>query len=148
MRFLTAGSVLSVCFVCLWAAKGPDWKIGKVLDSKTSRQYLETSASTTASTDGEETTARTQVHHVIVQETELMIAGKDYTYVIHDPVQKAAGIPTQGILNRAIANRGHGCRFVVGDELKYYQEKAKLHVLDADGKECKLDILRQERIQR
>ncbi len=82
---------------------------------------------------------------MIVQDTELMIAGKDYAYVIHDPVAKPVGLPTRGIVTRAIENRGHGCRFVVGDEVKYYQEKAKLHVLDADGKECKLDILRQER---
>jgi len=44
-----------------------------------------------------------------------------------------------------IANHRHGCRFVVGDDVKYSQERGDLWVLDADGKECKEPILRQER---
>jgi hypothetical protein len=44
-----------------------------------------------------------------------------------------------------IANRRHGCRFIVGDNVKYSQEKGDLWVLDADGKEFKVPILRQER---
>ncbi len=51
------------------------------------------------------------------------------------------------ITSHAIAKRKHGCRFIVGDEVKFWQEKAVLHVVDADGKECKLDILRQERLK-
>jgi hypothetical protein len=35
---------------------------------------------------------------------------------------------------------------MVNDKIKYAQEKRKLYVMDADGKECKLDILRQERL--
>lgn len=30
----------------------------------------------------------------------------------------------------------------------YWQEKARLHVIDADGKECKVDVLRQERLKK
>ena len=50
------------------------------------------------------------------------------------------------MLTNAIANRKHGCRFIIGDQAKYAQEKNYLYVLDADGKECTLDITRQERV--
>ena len=82
-----------------------------------------------------------------IQETELLIVGVEYEYVINDFVLKSVGNPLHGSLTRAMANRGHGCRFIVGDFALYYQEGAKLHVLDEDGKECKLDIVRQQRIK-
>jgi len=41
--------------------------------------------------------------------------------------------------------RSH-CRFIVGDDVKYRQEKSMLRVVDADGKECTGEIVRQERV--
>jgi hypothetical protein len=37
------------------------------------------------------------------------------------------------------------CRFIVGDDVKYRQDKSRLHLIDADGKECTGEIVRQER---
>ena len=68
--------------------------------------------------------------------------------MVNDPVAKSVGLATHGIVTRSIANRKHGCRFVIGDDVKYVQEKSKLRVLDADTKECVLDIVRQERRQK
>lgn len=67
--------------------------------------------------------------------------GADYVYTVQDSTRRGGGL-----LTTALANRKHGCRFIVGDEIKYAQEKRKLCVLDADGKECGLDIVRQERL--
>ena len=77
-----------------------------------------------------------------VRDTELLIVGTDYAYVIEDPYATSGPL-----LRRAITNRKHGCRFIIGEDIKYVQEKGKLVVLDPDGKECKLDIVKQERVQ-
>ena len=45
---------------------------------------------------------------------------------------------------RAITNHKHGCRFMIGEDIQYVQEKGKLIVLDLDGKACDLDIIKQE----
>ncbi len=146
--------------------KEPDWKIGRVLDANSSQQtYVTgtvTNTSGTATTIGEATattigktttatgsattagnsTSTTAIHRVSIQTNELLIAGDDYLYVIEDSRRKGGGV-----LTTALANRKHGCRFIVGDDIKYYQEKAILTVIDADGKECKTAILRQEKKQ-
>lgn len=71
----------------------------------------------------------------------MIIAGEDYVYNVED-VEERGGVPAVAI-GHAIANRHHGCRFVVGVQIKYAQEKSKLFVVDADGKECKVSILRE-----
>ena len=83
---------------------------------------------------------------MVIQDTQLLIVGEQYAYVVNDSVSKSVGLPTHGIVKRAIMNRKHGCRFVVGDNVRYSQDRTKLYVLDADGKECKLDIARQQRL--
>jgi hypothetical protein len=44
-----------------------------------------------------------------------------------------------------IVNRKHGCRFIVGEDIRYSQQKGYLWVLDPDDKECKTEIIRQEK---
>ncbi len=68
------------------------------------------------------------------------IPGSDYIYTAQD------SIPSGGLLT-TMANPKHGCRFIVGDEIKYDQDTdtRSPYALDADGKECELDIVRQER---
>jgi hypothetical protein len=139
--------VLLVSASCCIAGKEHDWQTGTVLDSESGRTYLQTRATTTATAYGSTANANTRIDHTAIQDTQLWIVGKEYTYVVDDSVQKAVGLPTHGIITRSIANRKHGCRFVVGDEIKYAQEKGKLFAIDADGRECKLDIVRQERLQ-
>lgn len=153
-------ALLVLSAVCLLGGKDRDWQTGKVLNSQAGRTYVQTGARTTATTNGTlspdygagstvnaSTTANTRIDQTAIQDTQLWIVGSEYAYVVNDSVQKAVGLPAHGIITRSIANRKHGCRFVVGDEIKYAQNKAKIYVFDADGRECKLDILRQERVQ-
>ena len=97
------------------------------------------------------TTTRTTVDRASVKTNRLVIVGDPYAYEVEDSIKR--GGPTQGSegagyqLGRILANRKHGCRFIVGEDIKYSQEKDKLVVLDPDGKECRLDIVRQERVQ-
>jgi len=107
------------------ASHGRQWQIGKILDAQGSHS------------------PRTgpPLNSVTIKSTQLRIVGEDYEYLVDDTTSAQSGL-----LTRSIANRKRGCRFVVGDEVKYAQEKDKMYVLDADGKECKLDILRQERV--
>ena len=40
----------------------------------------------------------------------------------------------------------HGwCLLVIGDQIKYAQDQRRLDVLDSKGRECKLDIVRQDK---
>jgi len=167
-RIATALLGLTLGALCSAKDNKPVWNMGKVLDSVSSRTYVTSGASTrsSATTSGSAVaissgptttatgvattnqTATTTVHHAVIQDTQLLIIGLQYEYVVDDPVLKSVGNPVQGSLGRAIANRGQGCRFVIGEDALYWQEGPKLHVLDADGKECKLDIVRQERISK
>ncbi len=145
--------------MCAFAAKDRNWNVGKVLDSQSARTYVRTGAGTTASTTATvspdygagstvnaHTDSETKIHEMVIQDTQLLIVGEQYAYVVNDSVSKSVGLPTHGIVKRAIMNRKHGCRFVVGDNVRYSQDRTKLYVLDADGKECKLDIARQQRL--
>jgi len=137
-----------------------DWKTGKVLDSETSRDVYVTGSTSSDDTTGTishdsgagstidtHTTGSTTVHRVTVKRNELLILGDVYVYSIEDSTRRG-GAGLLGVAVQAVANRKHGCRFVVGEEIKYWQEKSLLHVIDVDGKECKADILRQERLHR
>ena len=145
--------------VCAFSAKDRNWNVGKVLDSQSARTYVQTGASTTASTRATvspsygagstvnaHTDSETEIHEMAIQDTQLLIVGKEYAYVVNDSVSKSVGLPTHGVITREIMNRKHGCRFVIGDDVRYSQDKSKLYVLDADRKECKLDIVRQQRL--
>ena len=112
--------------------KEKDWKTGKVLDA----QAVKTRAGIAEIAEAIPT----------IRDTDLMILGKDFAYVIED-TRVTGKTSLVGLTERAISNRHHGCRFIVGDDVKYYQEKAVLHVLDADNKECKVEVLRQERLR-
>jgi hypothetical protein len=152
MRHLLLGW-LTFSLLIFAAKKDRDWKTGKVADSAMSSGEYTRGATTTATTTGTvspdygagsivhgTTTATTTVRRVKVDTNNLIILGDDYTYTVQDSTRHGGGL-----LTTALANRKHGCRFIVGDEIKYAQDKHRLHVLDADGKECRLDVVRQER---
>jgi len=166
--------ILIVVFFCCAlvqaATKERAWELGRVLDSTSSKTTFQTGATSTTNTTGTSTahtsgtamtsgagtslnatttassqsqgTTNTVIHHMTVRDTELLIMGADYAYVIEDPYTVSGPL-----LRRAITNRKHGCRFIIGEDIRYVQEKGKLIVLDPDGKECKLDIVKQERVQ-
>jgi hypothetical protein len=111
---------------CIVFAKDRDWQTGKIADLQANQQPA----------------TGKPLNRVIVREAEVRIIGKDYEYLAYDGTSAQTGL-----LTRTLANRKHGCRFIVNDDVRYAQEKSKIYVLDADGKECKLDILRQERLK-
>jgi len=124
-------------FSILWAKKDKppvNWETAKVFDSALAKSIVLDSTDT--------------FHSLTVQDNQLGLLGKEFAYVIEDTRISGVGHGVAGITQRAISNRHHGCRFIVGDEYMYWQDKAILHVVDADGKECKVDILRQERLQK
>ena len=121
----------------LWAKKDKppvNWEMAKVFDSALAKSIVLDSTHT--------------FHSLTIQDNQLGLLGKEFAYVIEDTRISGVGHGVAGITQRAISNRHHGCRFIVGDEYMYWQDKAILHVVDADGKECKVDILRQERLQK
>jgi hypothetical protein len=70
-----------------------------------------------------------------------VIKGQQYTY----SVDEISASPTHsGLLTRAL-DAPHHCRLIVGDPVKYAQKKSTVYVVDADAKECKLELIRQER---
>jgi hypothetical protein len=130
---------------------------GKVLDSSSTQSTYVTGSTTNTSTDvggtvspdyggGSTVNARANstgnmiVHRVSVQTNELLIAGDTYLYVICDERRKGGPI-----LSTALHNRHHGCRFIVGEDIRYAQEMGDLYVIDADGNECKTPILPKQR---
>ncbi len=168
-------SFLLVCAGVSTFAADHNWSVGQVLDANATRNIVQTGTTFQANTygtataftngsvsrnyDGSATVNATtqvsgqsttvggaQMHHTVFQDNHVLIKGDDYVYAVDDLSLKAVGMPTYGIVGRAIANRKHGCRMVVGDPIRYEQAKNKLFVQDADGKVCKLDIVRQERV--
>ncbi len=110
-------------------------------NATTLHSSTDTSGMATARTESVSSTA---IQRVAVQTNELYIVTHKYLYVIEDTRRYGTG----GLLVNALANRKHGCRFVVGEDIKYVQEKGYLWVLDPDGKECKISIVRQQVLEK
>jgi hypothetical protein len=139
MRLPRAVLVIFAVLACsvAWGKKDKppvSWETAKVFDSALAKSIVLDSTDT--------------FHSLTIQDNQLGLLGKEFAYVIEDTRIGGVGHGVVGITQRAVSNRHHGCRFIVGDEYMYWQEKAILHVVDADGKECKVDILRQERLQK
>jgi hypothetical protein len=135
MRRLSFSVLFCACCIAAPAPKKPPptWLVGKVMDS----QAAKTRAGIAATTEAIPT----------INDTQLMILGDEFAYVIED-TRVSGSTSLLGLAGRAVSNRHHGCRFIVGDDIKYWQERAILHVLDTDGKECKAEVLRQERLKK
>jgi hypothetical protein len=140
MRLLSALLFITMLGPLSAAEKARDWKIGKVLDSASDKSVDPTSINPNNG----------RVGNVYTKSTTLIIQGDDYAYTIEDVKQKTDSLRAHSLIGVALANRKHGCRFIVNEEVEYAQEekdKTHLYVLDADGKQCKLEILRQEKRQ-
>lgn len=158
MKLLTL--TLALALLVSGAKKERTWKTGRVLDSNTTQQSYVTGSVTnttgTATATGSSTTlgsttvgtaaasgqstSTTTVQRVSLKTNQLLIVGDDYLYIIEDTVRTHVYL-----LAKKLAERHHGCRFIVGEDIKYSQEKGDLWVIDADGKECKTPIVRQEK---
>lgn len=136
------------------AAASPVWEVGKVLDASQMKSTVETGGTinATSTTVGSvaQSTGRVDTQSTTVTTTNLVILGSAYAYTISDTRAQDSLVPHAGMVHtaiiQAVGNRHHGCRFVVNDDVRFYQDKNTLHVIDADGKECKTDIIRQERV--
>lgn len=124
---------ISACSALCAKKAPPNWKTAKVLDSQT----VKTRAGIDVTTESLPT----------IRDNDLMLLSDDFAYVIED-TRVSGRTSLVGLTERAISNRHHGCHFIVGDDVKYWQEKLVLHVVDADGKQCKVEVLRQERLQK
>lgn len=109
----------------------PDWKTAKVLDANMAK-----------SLPGDPATG---LHPFTLESNQLLLQSPDFSYIIRDDRFRGGANPAE-VFTLSIAGRHHGCHFIVGDSIKFYQDRLELVVLDADGKRCKVNVLRQERI--
>ena len=138
--------------------KEHDWKTAKVLDSRLAKTSAPTGSTVSASgtsttvTTGNVTTTSSQggasaaTDYANIRDDQLLLLSDEFAYVVED-TRVSGGHGLVAVTAHAVANRKHGCHFIVGDPVKFWQDKAVLHVIDADGKECKVDVLRQERLK-
>lgn len=153
--------LLTFTLLCASAVAAPHaWKIGAVVDSRMTQNDEIAVENTSSQSQGTvvdagtiavgsaRSTSQTSVNRIAVRTNEVMIAGDDYLYVVEDSTRRGSALnpfDPDGRLVTALGNRKRGCRVVIGESVRYAQEKAHLYLIDADGKECKLAIVRQER---
>ncbi|HEV3333192.1 MAG TPA: hypothetical protein VG096_19530 [Bryobacteraceae bacterium] len=112
------------------AHKERDWKTGHVLDSAvdwhtyvtgtttnttgtaTTNTIGDTGISTTTGNADSSTTVQTRT----VRTDKLLIVGVGYVYTVADSASSGAGLLGAGVAR--IANRHHGCRFIVGEDVR------------------------------
>jgi len=71
------------------------------------------------------------------QETVLSLKGADFEYTA-----RYSGLPNVRI-TLTKQTQSQRCRFIVGKTASYFQERDVLLVVDADGQECRMSIIRQ-----
>lgn len=115
---------------------------GKVLDAD-AYEYQTQSGSVTHGTisDTGSVDLRTRSSVGTVKQSQFIIVGNTYRYVVEEIVPHASG----GLLTQAIARR-KSCRLIIGATIQFAEDRTTLHVIDADRHECRMEILRQERI--
>jgi hypothetical protein len=149
-RFLTIMRVMAILVVLLavgavvYAAKGRTWSAGVTTDAATTRTFIETGVTAQAGNAGTTTWVAAQLHGVTIQDTQLSIRSDEFLFIVTDTTEKSHSL--YGIAGRAIANHKRGCRIIINDPIMFSPQGSTLYVIDADGKECKLDLLRQTRI--
>jgi hypothetical protein len=126
------------------AAKGRAWNAGVTMDAATTRTFIETGVTAQAGNAGTTTWVAAQLHGVTIQDTQLSIRSDEFLFIVTDTTEKSHSL--YGIAGRAIANHKRGCRIIINDPIMFSPEGSTLYVIDADGKECKLDLIRQTRI--
>ena len=148
----------------LASAKDRTWLTGKLTDSRSvkttvnrgSVTHADSNARTTGAIDNSgsvdlstsaSSTAQTIPLSDTVTDTQYLIIGEQYILTVEDIVKKREGGGLLGAARNAVVNSRHGCRLIVNDSVRYAQEKSTVYVIDADGKECKMNLIRQERIQ-
>jgi hypothetical protein len=121
-----------------------------ILDSTTFHKEVTVGATTRTESssiaDASQSKTTTTVDRVPIAANQIVIAGEGFTYIVEDSQVN----PAVGIIGAIASDHPRTAparpafRFVVGAEVKYSQQKSRLLVIDADGKQCKLPIVRQE----
>ena len=120
--------------VALWAEKVRNWQTGTVLDTKRSRYFAGTigSGNTTGTTDssngtyqGQTTTDNTAVYRVF---QTFAIEGDTRVYIAEERLRWRWSKPANVTVNATV---------------KFAVEKRKLFVIDDDGKEHEMEIVKQ-----
>lgn len=110
----------------------PQWSTGRVTDIQDGPStYVETGASRPNYDGG------VAKHSTVseVRSMRVLLAGDVFNFTV-DGVSRS--------IELGFARKN--CRFIVGDDVRYRDEKDKMHIVDADGKDCEGQIVRQERI--
>lgn len=151
-------------------AKPRDWRRGTLLDSVSTKTYRQTGTTTTQTnaphnsivinnnagglntapppdfSSAAPSVTTTQINGITLKETQFLIVGSDYLFVVSDNTTSSVG---SAVAFGALGMKGVGrrpCPLAVNDPVTYARERDVLYVLDLDGKECKMAIIRQERI--
>jgi hypothetical protein len=122
-RIVAAAVILSA--VGLWATPKPkpeDLRTGEVIAVETTRDVVGPHDCQGCGALTRVLASRTTVRAT----TAFTIKGPDYVYFVFD-------------------YHSPPCRLAQGDHVTYLPYKGKLQVVDLDGKECKLDIVKQQR---
>ncbi|MBV9082880.1 MAG: hypothetical protein JOZ62_09405, partial [Acidobacteriaceae bacterium] len=114
------------------------WQTGEIVDSEI--------ASTTITPGAVASGSTIRIIHRQVTDTNVIIRGAEYEYVAEREPSSYLQSRT-GVISGILLSRDHGCRFIVGDRADYSAEGGKLYVIDADGKQCKLNIIRQAHLE-
>jgi hypothetical protein len=125
--FLRYALLLLLLPALLPGAKKPDWKVGKVLDSATAKTYVPAGTTTTTATAGpagSTATSQTTIQSMAIRDTQLLIVSSDFAYIVNDTRTQSGFSTVHGAVIHAVSGRHHGCRFIVGDDVKFYQDKS------------------------
>jgi hypothetical protein len=110
------------------AEKPRDWQTGKLVDSERSREYAGSSGS--VNVNGTPGYSERAVYHPT---QTVVIEGRDYAYTV---VEDNSG-PSWHPLPQKLAN------LTVNAPIKYAVEKQKLYLIDDNGKEHKMEIVKR-----
>jgi hypothetical protein len=146
-----------------------DWHVGTLLDARSTKTYVPTGTTTTvnssassfgagpglltgglyASSTDSQTAIQTRINGVTLKETQMLILGTEYFYVVtysnlkDEPIGR---VLIGAALGATSGKRHRGCPLAVNDPITYARDRDSMIVLDMDGKECRMELERQERI--
>ena len=113
------------------------WETAKVVALMPTQNYLE------------QLDRRGESSTITIRDTLVFLEGEAFSYIVVD-TKRSGSVPLHhgliGDIGSARDMAHHSCRLIVNDSVRFYQDKRILHVLDADGQECKMDIFVQTRL--
>jgi hypothetical protein len=122
----------------MFAAHKPEWKTGNVIDGSHRREVIPGQGGGGLLTRGNAASMKVDLN-------DFAIRGSDLIYTVEE-TKKKGGV-SGGLLTQAISNRrGHTCKLILNDTVKYAEDGNVLLVVDADQKTCKLEIVGRERV--